>query len=204
MTKFYCWRTVDWPRVRGCLTAFNFSAMNFLVWCLHGVKKSRTREWYLQFMVVTCSTEISLEENDTCNWRYWKFLRPAKSVMRGGTCPNHIIFPSFCRTLILLTHLLFWFTAIRTDSYNAATLHFIDGPPNISLPTVVQTLPGLQSDVFSDRNASDKHSNTEPLGSIRRHDKHISGCSTWRRKFCLCGHQQVWIRLENVLCNFFG
>ena len=62
----------------------------------------------------------------------------------------------------------------------------------------------LQSDVFSDRNASDKHSNTEPLGSIRRHNKHISGCSTWRRKFCLCGHQQVWIRLENVLCNFFG
>lgn len=64
--------------------------------------------------------------------------------MRGGTCPNHIIFPSFCRTLILLTHLLFWFTAIRTDSYNAATLHFIDGPPNISLPTVVQTLPGYK------------------------------------------------------------
>ncbi|RMX57499.1 hypothetical protein pdam_00005777, partial [Pocillopora damicornis] len=29
----------------------------------------------------------------------------------------------------------------RTDFYNAATLHFIDGPPNISLSTVVQTLP---------------------------------------------------------------
>ena len=64
--------------------------------------------------------------------------------MRGGTCPKHIIFPSFCRILILLTHLLFWSTAIRTVSYNAATLHFIDVPPNISLPTVVQTLPGYK------------------------------------------------------------